>query len=469
MTETRVPPRLFPVAIAALAIIGFLSVLVSSVTSMALPTLAAAFGVTMSSVVWVSTAFLLTAGLVLPAAGWAVDRFGGFIVLLIGLAVFATGSLGSGLAGTFEQLIVARAVQGLGGGILEPASLALIAQVTHRNRIGTVMGLMSIVIYLAPAIGPVLGAALVSSSGWRSAFLFAVPPVLLAGTLLAFSLRERTTIRAAEPAASPSTETSAFDLTGLLLLGVGFASVMLAITRISGGELWAPLLAGALGTGALAAYIRRARRVAAPIVDPKLFADRRFSGAVAIMGMGGVALFAILTLAPLLAARSWGLDGLSQTLPLGAFGLGMLVSMGVAGALSDRSDSRRIVTGAAGCTAGVLTALTLTMLLLPSSALIGTLLLLATGMGYGAVSAPTFASIYRVLPRDIAGRGTTTALIAVQVGAGLGATGIGAIVDTLGERAFTLVFALLTGLMLIAAVVARATLPKDGEPSRGRG
>ncbi|MFC9087434.1 MFS transporter [Nocardiopsis dassonvillei] len=121
MTPMTASARSLPLAVAALAVIGFVSVPVSSVTSMALAALAEALDTSMSSTVWVTTVFLSTAGLALPFAGWDVDRFGGRPALLVGLAVFAAGALGGGSAVTFEQLIAARAVQGLDGGVLEPA------------------------------------------------------------------------------------------------------------------------------------------------------------------------------------------------------------------------------------------------------------------------------------------------------------------------------------------------------------
>jgi MFS family permease len=469
MMPTTVSARLFPLAVAALAIVGFVSVLVSSVTSMALTTLAEAFGTSMSSIVWVTTVFLLAAGLALPFAGWAVDRFGGRSVLLVGLAVFAAGSLGSGSAVTFEQLIAARAVQGLGGGVLEPACLALVSQITDRRRIGAVMGLMSMVVNLAPAVGPVVGAALLSAAGWRGVFLFAVPPVLLAGVLLALSLRRRRTPPGTGSSAAGAARPHRFDLAGLALLGLGFTASLFAIGRLSAGTPWSTLTAGVLGALLLVVYVRRSLRVPAPIVDPRLFTDRRFSGAVAIMGTGGVLLFSVLTLVPLLAARSWNLSGLAQAVPLAAFGAGMLVSMSVAGALSDRIGSQRIVTTAAACSAGSLALLAACAQLLPSPALVCTLLLCLTGLSFGAVSAPTFACVYRVLPEATVGRGTTAVLLAVQLGAASGVTGIGSLVGALGGDSHTAVLVLLAGLMLAAAVIAGLTLSQEAGARHANG
>jgi len=456
MSRTAVSTRSLPLAIVGLVMIGFTSVLVSSVTSMALEVLAETFAVSMGTVVWVTTAFVLAAGMSLPAAGWAVDRFGGFAVLLVGLVVFSGGSIGSGLAGTFEQLLVARALQGAGGGVLEPASLALIAQLAQRKRIGTVMGLMSMVIYLAPAVGPLIGAALLSELSWRSIFLFAVPPIALAAAVLALSVTRKES--RSDPAPPPSR--AQFDLIGLILAALGFVAILFAITQASSGALVPALASGAVSAAALGTYWSRSLRVADPLIDVRQFRDRRFSGAVAIMGLGGTVLFSLLTVIPIVAERTWELDGLARAVPLGALGLGMLFSMGTAGALSDRYGSRHIAAISSGAAGIGLAVVAVSVYLGGSwSWWIGTALLFAVGLGYGAVSSPTLAALYRVLPAEKVGSGTTAALMAVQIGAGVGATGIGAMLDAVRVQPFAVVFGVLALCMLTAAVLARAFLP----------
>ncbi len=449
--------------ITALIVIGFVSVAASSITAMALAPLAGAFAVPMNAVVWVTTVYLLTAGLALPVTGWAVDRFGGRSVLLVGTTVFALGSLASGLTTSFDQLLIARAVQGIGGGSLEPACLALVAQITDRRRVGAVMGLMAAAINVAPVVGPLFGAALLGW-GWRGIFLFAVPPMILAAVLLGTSLG--TPQRGSHGAGLPTGAGRPMDVTGLALLGLGFASVLLAPTLLADGMVPGAVVTGLLGGTMMMAYARYARRTEHPIVDLGVFGDRRFSGAVAVMGIGGVVTFGMLTLLPLMADRSWGLGGLARAIPLGAFSVGMLVSMSVSGALSDRLGSRRIVAVGAGGTAVLMAGVAAGVALHVPAALCIALFALA-GTSFGAVSAPTFASIYRVLPQEMAGRGTTAALIAVQLGAAAGVTGIGALVEARGEAAFTLVLKILSGLMVAAAAIARFAVARDAVTAPG--
>lgn len=457
--------RSFPLALAALGTIGFISVLVASVTSMALGTLADAFGTSMRSIVWVTSAYLLAAGVALPVAGWGVDRFGGRTVLLGGVGVFAAGSLASGLAANVEQLFAARAIQGLGGGVLEPACLALLSQITGRRRIGTVMGLMALLINIAPIVGPVIGAGLLALGDWHAIFLFAVPPALFAGALLMVSIRHDRQ-PAAEP--EPVRPTQRLDVIGLLLLTLGFTSLLLGLTLLAGGSRIGALAAGALGAVALAAYGWHCRHATVdPVIDIRLFTDRRLSGAAIIMGATGVVQFSMLTMAPLLAEQVWQLRGPGRAVPLCVLGAGMLMSMSVAGALSDRVGPRvPVLIGTTG-TALFLFAFAACVQRAAPRTVSLTVLFLA-GVAFGAVAAPTFASIYRILPPSIVGAGTTAVLIAVQISASIGTTAVGALIERLAGSAYSIAALLLAVLMLGVTIVAHRALPATTTTSAAR-
>lgn len=259
------------------------------------------------------------------------------------------------------------------------------------------------------------------------------------------------------------------DVIGLGLLASGVATSLLAVTLLSSGSLIGAV-PGTLGVLLLVAYGRYAWRAAAPVIDLRLFADRRLSGATAIMGLGGLILFAMLTVAPLLAAQAWHLDGLRQAVPLCVFSAGMLVSMTVAGALSDRTGPRPLVVAGAAGTALALGAFA-ACLRSGSPFAVSLFLLGLAGSAFGAVSAPTFASIYRILPPAIAGAGTTAVLIAVQLSASLGVTAIGVLIEVLGRSAFPVILLLLAVLAVVAAVLAAWTLPTwtEGRPGESTG
>ena len=132
--------------------------------------------------------------------------------------------------------------------------------------------------------------------------------------------------------------------------------------------------------------------------------------------------------------------------------------MSASGALSDRIGPRSIVAVGAIGAAVSLSALAMTSTALTAPEITGTVLLGMTVLTFGTVSAPTFASIYRILPEVTVGRGATAALFAVQLGAAVGVTGIGTIIDLLGDDAFSVVPAILAALILVSAVIATVAL-----------
>src|SRR6187549_2706713 len=144
-------------ALVALGLAALLAVLDGTVVAVALNPLARAFDAPLTTIVWVTIGYLLAVASVLPLLGWAAARFGGRAVFLAGLALFVLGSALSAAAWSAGSLIAFRVLQGLGGGLLEPMSLALAAGLAGRDRVGKVLGTMSMIINVAPVLGPILG------------------------------------------------------------------------------------------------------------------------------------------------------------------------------------------------------------------------------------------------------------------------------------------------------------------------
>ncbi|MFJ4218094.1 MFS transporter, partial [Streptomyces hydrogenans] len=124
---------------------GIMGILDSSMIAAAADTLAQDLDTSLATVSWVSTSYLLALTVSIPVTTWAVDRFGGRRLWLVGLVVFLAGSIGSGLAWDAPSLIVFRVVQGLGAGLLDPLMLTLLARASGPERAGRVMGLMGVV------------------------------------------------------------------------------------------------------------------------------------------------------------------------------------------------------------------------------------------------------------------------------------------------------------------------------------
>src|SRR3954453_17622524 len=161
---------------AAVVVCGaVMTILDSTIVNVAIARLADTFDSKLSTIQWVSTAYLLAIAAVIPLAGWAVDRWGTRRVFMAAVAAFATGSLLCGLAWSAGALIAFRVLQGLGGGLVMPVGMTILAHAAGPDRMGRVMALVGVPMLLAPAIGPIVGGALVDSASWRLIFFLNLP------------------------------------------------------------------------------------------------------------------------------------------------------------------------------------------------------------------------------------------------------------------------------------------------------
>ena len=263
----------------------------ATAVNVALPSIGRELGSTLSGLQWTVTAYTLTLAALILLGGSLGDRFGRRRVFLIGVGWFAAASLVCGLAQTTGQLVVARAVQGVGGALLTPGSLALIQSSFRPGDRARAIGVWSALAGIAGLIGPFLGGLLVDAVSWRLVFLLNVPlavVVLVAGRHV--------------PESRDEEAQGGFDIAGAVLGAVALGGITYAL--ITGGESLARTdvaVSAAVGLAAAVAFVLRERRTPHPMLPPRLFADRQFTGAnlatLAIYGaLGGGSLFLILQL-----------------------------------------------------------------------------------------------------------------------------------------------------------------------------
>jgi EmrB/QacA subfamily drug resistance transporter len=159
---------------------AIMTILDATIVNVALPTLGGDFGAPISTIQWVPTIYLLAFASVIPATGWASERFGAKRVWLAALVAFMLGSLLCGLSNSVGELIGARALQGLGGGMILPVGQVLLGQAAGPQRIGRVMSIVGVPLLLGPVFGPVIGGAIVGSASWRWIFFVNLPVGLVA-------------------------------------------------------------------------------------------------------------------------------------------------------------------------------------------------------------------------------------------------------------------------------------------------
>jgi EmrB/QacA subfamily drug resistance transporter len=440
--------------VGVMAAAAFMAVLDGTIVTVAIDSFTSTFDASVATIGWVSVGYLLAAAVSLPVSGWAVERFGGRRVFLVGLALFVVGSLLASVAWSAGALVAFRVVQGFGGGALEPTALTLAARTADGRRVGTVMGFLSLVVNVAPVLGPLLGGLFIEGGHWRWIFLVNVPLGIAVAVVALLVVPDDP----GDPGAARS------DLKGLGLLSPGFALVLLAIERIGVGAAWWQVAVTAVaGAGLLVWYVARARRVSRPVVDPAMFAHRGFASSVGVMALVGFLMYSLLVALPLYARDVHGREGIAQGVLVTALGVGLLVSMALAARASDVVGPRRLAGPGALVTA---LGLAVVVVVQDSAGMVVLLpVFVAVGLGFGAVAAPTFSSVYRTVPTDRAAQATTTMFIVVQTSASFGVTVIGLVMSRLGADAYGLLF---TILAVDAALMALLSRLLPGAPAAER-
>lgn len=274
----------------ALMLVLLLAALDQTIVSTALPTIVGELG-GFESLSWVVTAYLLSSTIVVPLYGKFGDLFGRKIVLQTAIVIFLLGSMLCGLAQTMDQLILTRALQGLGGGGLLVVTMAAIGDVIPPADRGRYQGLLGGVYGLATVIGPLLGGFIVEHLNWRWIFYINLPLGVLALLVIAAVFHPHTKHVKHE-----------IDYFGALFLALALTSIILFTTQggtilpWSSGQLWATLVFGLIS---LAGFVMEERKAKEPIIPLALFKQRTFLLCSVIGLLVGASLFGSITYLPL--------------------------------------------------------------------------------------------------------------------------------------------------------------------------
>jgi EmrB/QacA subfamily drug resistance transporter len=251
----------------ASAILGSsLAFIEGSVVNLALPAIQHEMGIDSAAVQWVMNAYLLVLGSFMLVGGSLGDRIGLRHTFIFGNAVFGLGALACALAPSLPLLVAARCVQGLGGALLVPASLALIGSYFSEEERGRAIGTWAGASALTTAIGPVLGGWLVDQWGWPSVFWLVAPLAVLTLSIAAWRV----------PADSPG-EKAPLDYPGALLLAAALATLIYAL--VDRGSVWLTVSFLVVAAILLATFIWREKQYSSPLLPLGLFASRAFRGA----------------------------------------------------------------------------------------------------------------------------------------------------------------------------------------------
>ncbi|MEV4187219.1 DHA2 family efflux MFS transporter permease subunit [Streptosporangium canum] len=410
-TVTRAPDGSI-VPLAATLLIGAIAALLdTTIVAVALDGLGRELAAPVSTIQWVTTAYVLAMTAVIPLVGWSVGRFGARAMWLAALGLFLLGSVLSGLAWSAGSLVGFRALQGLGGGMILPLTQLTLARAAGPDRLGRVMGVVGLVGQLAPISGPILGGLLIDGWGWRWIFFVNVP-IVLVSMVMTWRWFPREEERADRR----------LDLGGLVLLPAGLVALLYALTE--GG---APVIAVA-GAALLAVFVVRSlRRAGAGLLDLRLFADRSFRGGTVMMFVIGVTTWGPMFLLPLYFQQSRGLSAFDAGLALVPQSVGLGLAALLVGRYADRVPPRPLAV------AGLVVAVvgTIPFLLTADRTLLGAALFVR-GVGFGVAGLPISVALYRTLsPAAIPGA-TSASNVVQRVGAATGTALMAAILQASG-------------------------------------
>jgi EmrB/QacA subfamily drug resistance transporter len=389
----------------------------NTILNVALPTLQRDLGATQGELQWVIDAYILVFAGLLFSWGVVGDRIGRRKVLLIGLAIFALGSVLAAFSSSPVQLIAWRAVMGIGGAAVQPTTLAVITNVFPPGERGRAIGVWAGTAGIAVAGGPLAGGAVLQHFWWGAVFLIGVPVALLGIVAILAVVPE-----------SKDPSPGRIDVPGVLLSIVALAGLVYGIIRGGSGRGWAtpgvlvPLIGGLL---LLILFVWIQRRSSHPALDVSLFRNPAFSAAAAALGLNFFALQGATFYLVYYLQGARGYSPLQSGAALIPVAIGMAFMAPRSARLAERFGAKAV------CGSGfVLIALSFTgfQLLDQTSPLWLLLLILSVqGVGMGAVMAPATESIMSVVPREKAGAGAAVNNSVRQVGGALGVAILGSV------------------------------------------
>jgi len=303
--------------------------------SVALPALIADLGISVSTAQWLTSGFLLTMAVVIPITGFLLQRFPPRRVYLTSMLLFSSGTLVSALAPGFPVLLAGRIVQAAGTAVMVPLLMTTVLTLVDPAHRGRIMGNISIVISVAPAIGPTISGLILNAFSWRWLFGFVLPIAIAALILGMVKVQNVSTPRKAP-----------IDVVSVVLSAFAFGGIVYGLSSIGEAGATGPLVpvtALVVGAVALAVFIvrqTRLQRTDSALLDLRTFRTRGFTVPIVAMGLSFMAMFGTLILLPIYLERVLGLEVLQVGLLLLPGGLLMGLLSPIVGRIYDRRGPR---------------------------------------------------------------------------------------------------------------------------------
>ena len=311
-----------------------LQVLDTTIANVALPHMQASLSASQDTINWVLTSYIVASAIALPISGWLADKVGRKRLLLISVVVFTVASLLCATATSLPEMVLFRALQGVGGAFIVPLAQATLFDINPREKHGQAMALFGGGVMIGPILGPVLGGWLTDNYNWRWVFLVNLPVGILCILVMARFMPKT------------GTHQRKFDMFGFALLAIALASLQFCLDR---GEQkdwfssWEIIIEAGLAIAAGWMFMVHMVTTKLPLFDREIFTDRNFATSVLFMAVTGVLLLGGLALLPPLLQNLYGYSVLQSGFLTAPRGVGTLFSMLIAGRLAGKMDARILV------------------------------------------------------------------------------------------------------------------------------
>ncbi|MFA4927611.1 MAG: DHA2 family efflux MFS transporter permease subunit [Patulibacter sp.] len=327
--------------IALLVVSSFIVILNETIMSVALPELMEDLAITATTAQWLTTGFLLTMAIVIPVSGFVLQRFQVKQIFITAMAAFSVGTLIAALAPGFEVLLAGRIVQATGTALMIPLLMTTVMTLVPLQQRGQVMGLIGIVIAVAPAIGPTISGVILDALDWRWMF-WIVLPIALGGLATGFAWVRNVT----------SPQGAHLDVFSVVVSALGFGGIVYGLSSIGeashGPTAVSPAIPIAIGVVSLAVFVWRQLQLGdRALLDLRVFASPQFRIAALMFVATMMMLLGALIILPMFMQRVLGFSTLTTGLLLLPGGLVMGMLGPVVGGAFDRFGPRPLVVPAA--------------------------------------------------------------------------------------------------------------------------
>jgi MFS transporter, DHA2 family, multidrug resistance protein len=391
----------------------FMEVLDTAIASVALPYIAGSLSASTDEATWVLTSYLVANAIVLPASNWFSLRFGRKRFLMSCVAIFTVASFACGAAPTLIFMLIARVIQGAGGGALQPLSQAILLESFPPAKRGAAMAVFAFGVVVAPVLGPTLGGWLTDTYSWRYAFYINIPIGILALFMINRFIHD--------PAYISKTKVSPFDRYGFAALVVWTGCLQVVLDKGQEddwfGAVWIRWAVFFLITSFIY-FCWHCWRDKDTIVDLKVLKDRNFLLGCVLIFFFGIGIYSTVTVLPLFYQELLGYTAFTAGLVVAPRGIGAICGMPIIGFLSNKADPRWLLTFGF-CTFGLTTLYfgNVTLDISPTTLLLP---ILITGFGLSFVFVPINTAAYGTLDNKQIGNASGLFNLMRNVGGSIG-------------------------------------------------